>query len=133
MAENAEESVNGAFDRDIPTPHMAQNHRIEVAIPEMSLQDRDEYDTVHSNVVESVISEVPLKEGEFCYKIEYTDGREDLVSEDPAFTCPSPSISLFCMQTLVEKHSSMRLVFYQPCCWPPLRSIAAELAGLPVA
>ncbi|KAH6899882.1 PHD/FYVE-zinc-finger like domain-containing protein [Thelonectria olida] len=78
MAKNAEGDV-GAFDDDSPTPQIAQNYRIEVVIPEMSLEEREKYDAVHSNVVESVISEVPLKEGEFCYKIEYTDGREDLI------------------------------------------------------
>ena len=54
---------------------------IEVAIPEMPLEKRSEYVEVHSRIVEFVNAELPTKRGNSTYHIEFTDGREELVSE----------------------------------------------------
>lgn len=56
------------------------NHRIEVVIPELPLEKRSEYVTVRSEIVEFVNDELPVKRGKTNYNIEFTDGREELVS-----------------------------------------------------
>lgn len=79
------EHMSGAVEREASGAIESVNtsermNRIEIAIPEMSPTLREEYEEVHSDTVERVMAEVPLEKGQLCYKIEFTDGREDLVS-----------------------------------------------------
>ncbi|KAF4975261.1 hypothetical protein FZEAL_7928 [Fusarium zealandicum] len=53
--------------------------RIEVAIPEMTLEKRREYSFVRSDIIEAVFGELPPKRGHISYHVEFTDGREELI------------------------------------------------------
>lgn len=61
---------------DIISP---ESIRLEVAIPELSAEQRAEYSTVESDVIEEILREETLDSGDVRYRITYTDGREDQV------------------------------------------------------
>lgn len=65
---------------DFPFAESTSKTRIEVAIPEFPLEKRSQYVSVRSEIVEFVKSELPMKRGKTTYNIEFTDGREELVS-----------------------------------------------------
>lgn len=52
----------------------------EILLPYMPLEERAKYDTIQSDVVDEVFEEVSGPEGELWYKVEFTDGRRDIVS-----------------------------------------------------
>jgi len=54
-------------------------YRVEVVIPEMLPEERAEYSFVHSDIVESVLEEVLNDDLNAEYRVEFTDGREELV------------------------------------------------------
>ncbi|KAK7427888.1 hypothetical protein QQZ08_005661 [Neonectria magnoliae] len=54
--------------------------RIEVAVPEVPIEKREEYAVVRSEVVELVSAEVPNENGHIRCQVEFTDGREELLS-----------------------------------------------------
>ncbi|CVK92562.1 related to CHD1-transcriptional regulator [Fusarium mangiferae] len=56
------------------------NYRFEVAIPEMPIEKRKEYSPVHSNIVEFISGELPPSRGIIKYRVEFTDGRQELIS-----------------------------------------------------
>ncbi|KAH7148662.1 PHD/FYVE-zinc-finger like domain-containing protein [Dactylonectria macrodidyma] len=60
-------------------PQTGRN-RIEVAIPSIPQEERDEYATVHSNIVEAISAELPAHDGQLQCLVVFTDGREELVS-----------------------------------------------------
>lgn len=55
------------------------NYRFEVAIPEMPIEKRKEHSPVHSNIVEFISGELPPTRGMIKYRVEFTDGRQELV------------------------------------------------------
>ncbi|KAF4988974.1 hypothetical protein FGRMN_9447 [Fusarium graminum] len=55
-------------------------YRLEVAIPEMSIEQRSQYSTVESNIVEFVFGELSPDRGVISYRVELTDGRQELIS-----------------------------------------------------
>ena len=54
--------------------------RIEIPLPSLPEHIRQEYEYTTSDVIERIKSEEFTDAGQLCYRIEYTDGREDLVS-----------------------------------------------------
>ena len=54
-------------------------YRVKVVIPEILPEERAEYSFVHSDIVESVLEEVPNDDLNAEYRVEFTDGREELV------------------------------------------------------
>jgi chromodomain-helicase-DNA-binding protein 4 len=55
------------------------SYRFEVAIPEMPIEKRNEYSAVHSDIVEFIFGELPPDHGIIKYRVEFTDGRQELV------------------------------------------------------
>ncbi|KAJ4265602.1 hypothetical protein NW762_004896 [Fusarium torreyae] len=60
-------------------PSIKPSNRFEVAIPEMSLEKRNEYSTVHSEIIEFVFGELLPRRGTVSYRVEFTDGRQELI------------------------------------------------------
>lgn len=56
-------------------------YRLEVRIPEMSIERRKEYSTVHSEIVESVISADDVQRDAVLYTVDFTDGRTERVCQ----------------------------------------------------
>lgn len=54
-------------------------YRLEVAIPEMPMEQRSQYSTVVSDIIEFVNGELPPDRGVISYRVEFTDGRQELV------------------------------------------------------
>lgn len=55
--------------------------RIVVAVPSLPAPLKDEYEDIHSNVVERVVEEVADAGGrDLYYQVEFRDGRHDVVS-----------------------------------------------------
>ena len=54
-------------------------YRVKVVIPEILPEERAEYSFVHSDIVESVLEEVLNDDLNAEYRVEFTDGREELV------------------------------------------------------
>ncbi|KAM0340078.1 hypothetical protein ACHAPU_010651 [Fusarium lateritium] len=69
---------------EIPEPVVLSDskptYRLEVAIPEMPKEQRNQYFTVESNIVELVFGELPPDRGVISYRIELTDGRRELIT-----------------------------------------------------
>ncbi|KAJ6443269.1 chromatin remodeling complex subunit (Chd3) [Purpureocillium lavendulum] len=55
--------------------------RFEIAIPEMPFEMRADYSEVHSTAVERIVEAVPGR-GKVQYRIEMTNGREELISSE---------------------------------------------------
>jgi hypothetical protein len=62
-----------------PTTTPKPTYRLEVAIPEMPMEQRSQYSTVASHIIESVFGELPPDRGVISYRVEFTDGRQELV------------------------------------------------------
>jgi hypothetical protein len=60
--------------------------RIEVAIPEMPPSRRAQYLEVYSEVIELIRNKVELPEMDVLYHVDFTDGRNDLVSRFHVYT-----------------------------------------------
>lgn len=54
--------------------------RIEVMLPELSAEQRAEYSTVESDIIETILQEERLVTGDARFRVMFTDGREDEVS-----------------------------------------------------
>jgi hypothetical protein len=54
--------------------------RIEVTLPELSAEQRAEYSTVESDIIETILKEERLVTGDASFRVMFTDGREDEVS-----------------------------------------------------
>ncbi|KAK5987266.1 Chromatin remodeling factor mit1 [Cladobotryum mycophilum] len=67
---------------DLPRRDPRLSHRLEVAISEISLERRNEHSEVYSNIVERVINFLSSRRDKKQYGVEFTDGREDLLSLD---------------------------------------------------
>ncbi|KXH48699.1 hypothetical protein CNYM01_07581 [Colletotrichum nymphaeae SA-01] len=52
----------------------------EIILPRISPEERAQYLSIKSDVVDEVIEEVPGVEGELWYRVEFTDGQQDTVS-----------------------------------------------------
>lgn len=81
----------------------------EIVLPYMPLEEREKYVTIKSDVVDEVFEEVSGPEGELWYKMEFTDGRRDIVSTvfylQISFTFSlSLSPNLFCVFLLLSSH-----------------------------
>lgn len=53
---------------------------IEVVIPQIPAEQRAEYSTVESEVIEAILQEEKLVNGDTSFRVMFTDGREDKVS-----------------------------------------------------
>ncbi|KAL6921976.1 hypothetical protein FSST1_006002 [Fusarium sambucinum] len=60
-------------------PPVSTSYRVQVVVPEIPLDERAQYSFVHSDIVESVLSEVHDKKT-VDYQVEFTDGRKELKS-----------------------------------------------------
>ncbi|KAJ4133597.1 hypothetical protein NW768_005185 [Fusarium equiseti] len=60
-------------------------YQVEVVIPEILPEERAEYSFVHSDIVESVMEEVHNDDLNAEYRVEFTDGREELISSTQLF------------------------------------------------
>ncbi|GJC79399.1 hypothetical protein ColLi_02237 [Colletotrichum liriopes] len=54
--------------------------KFEIVLPYLSPEERAQYISITSDVVNEVIDKVTGSGGEVCYKTEFTDGRQDIVS-----------------------------------------------------
>ncbi|KAF4454331.1 hypothetical protein F53441_3147 [Fusarium austroafricanum] len=62
-----------------PNASLKPSYMIEVAIPEMPMEKRNEYSTVHSDIIEFVFEKLPLVDGIVSYNTEFSDGRQELI------------------------------------------------------
>ncbi|KAL7768048.1 hypothetical protein ACKLNR_002349 [Fusarium oxysporum f. sp. zingiberi] len=69
-------------------------YRFEVAIPEMPIEKRNEYSAVHSNIVEFIFGELPSSRGIIKYHVEFTDGRQELISTAELVTLENGRVAL---------------------------------------
>ena len=66
--------------------------KFEIILRPLSTDARDQYETVHSDIVDFIVSEIPEDSGDCLYRLEFTDGTQDTVSS----TCPlCPSLPFF--------------------------------------
>lgn len=66
---------------DTPSKPQPRRVRIVVAVPSLPAPLREEYEDIHSNVVERVVEEVAGAGGrDIYYQVELRDGRHDIVS-----------------------------------------------------
>ncbi|GKT50335.1 uncharacterized protein ColSpa_10516 [Colletotrichum spaethianum] len=74
--------------------------KLEIVLPDLSPEERAQYVSITSDVVNEVVEKVTGSEGEVWYKAEFTDGRQDIPASNvlKLLTC--------CMQ--LEEH--MRIV-----------------------
>ncbi|KAF7556104.1 hypothetical protein G7046_g6380 [Stylonectria norvegica] len=72
-----------------------RNTRIEVAIPEMTFEKRSEYMSIRSEIVEFVARELAAKRGHLSYEVEFTDGREDVVTFSDLITLDNGKAALY--------------------------------------
>ncbi|KPM36440.1 Chromatin remodeling factor mit1 [Neonectria ditissima] len=77
--EDEMELDGSASGRSAPIAQTAPS-RFEVAVPEVPIEKREEYAVVHSEVVELVLAELPDEKGHINCQVEFTDGREELLS-----------------------------------------------------
>lgn len=77
---NISDPKRGLLSPDPSLPSGLDSRRIEVVIPGISAQQRAEYSTVESQVVETILEEKALKTGDIIFRVMFTDGREDEVS-----------------------------------------------------
>jgi hypothetical protein len=56
------------------------NHRIEVIISEIPLDQQEQYEEVRSNTIEKVNRQDTTEQGQVCFHVDFADGREALVS-----------------------------------------------------
>ncbi|UNI20583.1 hypothetical protein JDV02_006655 [Purpureocillium takamizusanense] len=64
-----------------PTPQDTPGTRLEIAIPEMPPELRAEYDDVYSHIVEHIADAIPGR-GKVEYRVEMTDGRQELITSE---------------------------------------------------
>ncbi|RGP68114.1 chd1-transcriptional regulator [Fusarium longipes] len=65
---------------DIPHEAMSPAMQVQVVVPEISMEERAQYSFVHSGIVEVVLEETLRDNKTANYRIEFTDGREELIS-----------------------------------------------------
>ena len=53
--------------------------RIEVAIPELTQEQRLQYESVFSEIVEAILDKTVADNGLLSYHVQFTDGRDELV------------------------------------------------------
>ncbi|CAM1500676.1 Fc.00g098380.m01.CDS01 [Cosmosporella sp. VM-42] len=78
IQEKTDQEENPAIDDGTNFKTLIPQNRIEVAIPEMSLEQRSEYDSIRSEIIQCVKREFPAKRGKISYNVEFTEGREEL-------------------------------------------------------
>jgi hypothetical protein len=82
--EEASPSQAAAME-DCPTPEETlptvegPHSRIEVAIPELTPEQRLQYGSVFSEIVEAILDETVADNGLLSYHVQFTDGRDELV------------------------------------------------------
>lgn len=70
-----------SVEPDISVPSLeVPPTRIEVRLPSLPLDQRDDYEEVRSNIIEMVRREEFTDSGQACYYVDFTDGREEVVS-----------------------------------------------------
>lgn len=67
--------------------------RLEVRVPEMSPEKREEYINVKSTIIDAVKGEEITEAGSIFYQVEFTDGRDEVVSQFQLFL-PSSDYTL---------------------------------------
>ncbi|KAJ0163755.1 Chromatin remodeling factor mit1 [Colletotrichum tanaceti] len=65
-------------ETELQTPELRTSD-FEIVLPYLSSEERAQYTSITSNVVNEIIEEVPGQEGEVWYKTEFTDGRQDVI------------------------------------------------------
>jgi hypothetical protein len=65
------------LDGVMPPP--IPSYRVQVVVPEIPLEERAQYSFVHSDIVESVLGGALHVKHTTDYRVEFTDGREELV------------------------------------------------------
>ncbi|WXC43813.1 hypothetical protein QX201_003555 [Fusarium graminearum] len=69
--------IEGDISDEVKPP-TKPSYRVQVVVPEISLEERAQYSFAHSHIVESVLGEAVHDTVE--YRVEFTDGREELIS-----------------------------------------------------
>lgn len=64
---------------ELQTPELRTSN-FEIILPRLSSEERAQYTSITSDVINEIIEEVLGPEGEVWYKMEFTDGRQDVVS-----------------------------------------------------
>ncbi|KAF6816237.1 chromatin remodeling complex subunit [Colletotrichum sojae] len=70
----------------------------EILLPYMPLEERAKYGTIKSDVVDEVFEEVSGPEGELWYKVEFTDGRRDIIAFEELISYERGEVALRKMQ-----------------------------------
>jgi hypothetical protein len=99
-------------------------YRVEVVIPEMLPEERAEYSFVHSDIVESVLEEVLNDDLNAEYRVEFTDGREELVGGCSPILIQSAAI--FACSLLPRGH----IISFSKCYGAIIRSSALRHRGV---
>lgn len=91
--------IEGDISDEVKPP-TKPSYRVQVVVPEISLEERAQYSFAHSHIVESVLGEAVHDTVE--YRVEFTDGREELVGgysfySKSSFICSWAALtSLYC-------------------------------------
>ncbi|KAF5567719.1 CHD1-transcriptional regulator [Fusarium phyllophilum] len=93
--ENSEQDIPRIEEDGSSVFRVSQPHyRFEVAIPEMPIEKRNEYLAVHSDIVEFISGELPPSRGIIKYHVEFTDGRQELISTAELVTLEDGRVAL---------------------------------------
>lgn len=77
-------------------------YRVQVVVPEISLEERAQYSTVHSDIVEFVFGEVPKEDHTTDWRVAFTDGRNELVGGSSSIQRAISFIWLFSRVSIVS-------------------------------
>lgn len=76
-----ESAKTESAERELSATSSAKTpRRFEISLPGLPLSRRDQYEQVKSDTIEIVKREDTTEAGQVCYHVEFTDGREELVS-----------------------------------------------------
>lgn len=76
-----ESAKTESAERELSATSSAKTpRRFEISLPGLPLSRRDQYEQVKSDTIETVKREDTTEAGQVCYHVEFTDGREELVS-----------------------------------------------------
>lgn len=107
LDEQETDETRNDYDYDYASSPSTPTQRIQLNVPEIPLEIRMEYVSVHSEIVESVVEELAPNEGRVEYRVEFTDGREELVGRH---SCLVRSIACFTRICLLWLYASRGLL-----------------------
>ncbi|RFU77975.1 hypothetical protein TARUN_4249 [Trichoderma arundinaceum] len=96
------------------TPQLAPTMQLEVAIPELSAERRNEYSMVYSSVVEQITGVSDFGQDQLQYDVEFTDGRVDSLDFADLLECINGEEALHQYQDNLDMTSTGRKRKYAP-------------------